>query len=182
MKNPIPHKTLRSGGRASGEPWRRGFTLIELLVVIAIIAMLASIILASLNAARNKAADVRRKADLKQLQTALELYYSDNNAYPSTGGVWYGNSPNAGSRTNYIPGLAPQYIQTLPLDPSPAPSACGGWGGAYLYISDGAGYKLLSHCPQNSSVGSTPSTDAFYDPVRSTWAWQVCSGTTECQW
>jgi len=60
----------------------RGFTLIELLVVVAIIGLLASIVLASLNTARQKGRDARRIADLKEIQTALELYYSNHNAYP----------------------------------------------------------------------------------------------------
>jgi len=51
----------------------RGFTLIELLVVIAIIGLLASIILASLNTARQKGRDSRRLADLKEIANALEL-------------------------------------------------------------------------------------------------------------
>lgn len=65
-----------------------GFTLIELLVVIAIIGVLASIVLASLNSARQKSRDARRIADIKQLQLALELYYDAQSppAYPvSTG-------------------------------------------------------------------------------------------------
>jgi general secretion pathway protein G len=61
---------------------RRGFTLIELLVVIAIIGILSSIILASLNTARRKGRDARRVSDLKQLQTALELYFDAGQAYP----------------------------------------------------------------------------------------------------
>ena len=62
----------------------KGFTLIELLVVIAIIGILSSVVLASLNSARKKSRDAKRISDIKQLQLALELYYNDNSAYPTT--------------------------------------------------------------------------------------------------
>ena len=62
---------------------KRGFTLIELLVVIAIIGMLSSVVLASLNSARQKARNVTKKAELKQLVDALESYYIDTNTIPS---------------------------------------------------------------------------------------------------
>lgn len=86
-----------------------GFTLIELLVVISIIGVLASVVLASLSAGREKAQDTSRIASLKQLQSAVEIYYTNNNRYPP---VSSGSSYVAG-----IVGLAPTYIPVLPEDP-----------------------------------------------------------------
>jgi prepilin-type N-terminal cleavage/methylation domain-containing protein len=54
---------------------RRGFTLIELLVVIAIIGILSSVVLASLNTARNKGADAAVKSNLANARAEAELYY-----------------------------------------------------------------------------------------------------------
>ena len=56
--------------------------MIELLVVIAIISILASVVLASLNTAREKSRDVKRISDIKQIQLALESYFDDNGGYP----------------------------------------------------------------------------------------------------
>ncbi len=61
----------------------KGFTLIELLVVVAIIGLLSAVVLVSLNSARKSAYDAKRKADLKQIANAMELYYDTNAAYPT---------------------------------------------------------------------------------------------------
>ena len=61
---------------------KKGFTLIELLVVIAIIGLLSTMAIVSLSGARAKARDARRAGDVKQIQTALEMYYVDSDGYP----------------------------------------------------------------------------------------------------
>ncbi len=159
----------------------RGFTLIELLVVVAIIGILSSVVLASLNGARAKARDVKRKEDMVQIRTALEFYYNDNGQYPlANPSAWGGVStvpcgPANGTTSGasaYIAGLTPTYISVLPTDPG-TPGSCNG----YLYNSNGANYKFLVH----DSAESYPAIGKpFYDPVRPTWAWMICSAEPAC--
>ncbi|MFA7169526.1 MAG: prepilin-type N-terminal cleavage/methylation domain-containing protein [Candidatus Paceibacterota bacterium] len=56
----------------------KGFTLIELLVVISIIGVLSTIAMTSLNGARAKARDARRRTEIGEIKKALEIYYSVN--------------------------------------------------------------------------------------------------------
>jgi len=160
---------------------QKGFTLIELLVVISIISLLASVILVALTGARSKARDTKRRADLRQLATALELYYNDNRNYPCTGQAGAANCPvPLGSHTSnswwgancssyndggtittsgadgYIPNLAPTYVSALPIDPK--------WqnpGNCYIYESDGYNYKLMAF---NTVESVVPNTDTMWDP------------------
>jgi len=125
----------------------RGFTLIELLVVIAIIAILASIILASLNSARTKSRDARRVADLKELQLALELYNNDNSQYPPAGaGVYTAQLVSSLSAL-----VSSGYISVLSTDPVGGGSINGANAYTYqpLYSSGGT----FSAC---TGSGATP--------------------------
>lgn len=73
---------------------KKGFTLIELLVVIAIIALLATLAIISLTTAQRKARDTKRLADVKSVQSSVELYYSDNAKYPNS--AEYTNATSTG--------------------------------------------------------------------------------------
>ncbi len=64
---------------------KNGFTLIEILIVVAIISTLSSIILVGLGPAQKIGRDARRIADLREVQTGLEVYFTKCDYYP--GGV-----------------------------------------------------------------------------------------------
>jgi prepilin-type N-terminal cleavage/methylation domain-containing protein len=81
---------------------RRGFTLIELLVVIAIIGILSSVVLASLNTARNKGADAAIKSNLANARAEAELYYDSNSNSYNTGTAGVGAGVCASTGTNTI--------------------------------------------------------------------------------
>lgn len=165
---------------------KKGFTLIELLVVISIVAVLSTIGFIVYGNVQAQARNANRKSALRELQVALELYYNKYKVYPSTNNAWYSSeqgdndSDNGG---NYIPGLVPEYIRALPRDPRGGDSPiCQGppiRKQAYIYRSDGSDYALLAHCSQE--VTTWTSTDPFYDSIRPTWAWKVCSGAG-CTW
>ncbi|MDZ7744637.1 MAG: prepilin-type N-terminal cleavage/methylation domain-containing protein [Candidatus Saccharibacteria bacterium] len=60
---------------------QKGFTIIELLIVIAIIAILAGIVLNSVQGAQAKARDAQRVSKIGNIQTHLEQYYNEEGAY-----------------------------------------------------------------------------------------------------
>lgn len=61
--------------------FKRGFTLIELLVVIAIIGILTSVVLSSMNTARDKSANANIKANLQGARQQVEIFYDTNNTF-----------------------------------------------------------------------------------------------------
>ena len=60
---------------------RKGFTLIELLIVVVIIGILAAIAIPKFANTKQKAIVASMKSDLRNLVTAQEAFFSDNNDY-----------------------------------------------------------------------------------------------------
>ena len=122
---------------------KKGFTLIELLVVIAIIGLLATIVLVSLNSARAKARDVKRKGDLHQILLALELYYDAYGTYPMATGCYH-YYYSCSTSSEWITGLG-EFMTNLPIDPKGGCNAA--YTGAYSYTygnSTGNGFDLMA--------------------------------------
>ncbi len=109
-----------------------GFTLIELLVVIAIISILASLLMANFVGVRQRGRDAQRKSDMRQIQSALELYRADNGAYPTS-------LASCGSAFSYN---SATYMSKIPCDPLDDTN--------YNFTSDGVTYTIYS-CLENEN-------------------------------
>ncbi|MDO8582282.1 MAG: type II secretion system protein [bacterium] len=119
---------------------QKGFTLIELLVVIAIIGLLSTLAVVALTSARAKARDAKRISDVKQTQTALELYFADQGQkYPAGTDLLLGVTPNlvlcgGTAAKGFQPTVATcqdtgatTFMGKVPKDPnSDATAVCGG--------------------------------------------------------
>ena len=70
----------------TGKYMKKAFTLIELVIVIAIIALLSTLGLSTYNSVQQDARNAKRKADLKEMQKALQIYRQEKGSYPSTVG------------------------------------------------------------------------------------------------
>ncbi len=140
------------------KPRRRlGFTLIELLIVIFIIGILVSLSTISFTNAQKKGRDGKRKADLKAIQQALEVFYQTNGGYPGYIGNFRGincriiggsNNPMAWGTPFNCNGVT--YMPILPKDPLPS--------GTFYYIAaeNGPRYQIYAMLENTSDPDAFP--------------------------
>lgn len=88
---------------------KRGFTLIELIMVVAIISLIASIVLSSLSKAREKGNDTARIQSLHEVQSALQLFFTDNGFYPGGDQTTLENFLSQGTKV-YIGSINPNIV------------------------------------------------------------------------
>jgi general secretion pathway protein G len=104
--------------------------LVELLIVIVIIGILATFLMANFVGVRQRARDAQRKSDMRQIQSALELYRADQGSYPvllPTCGASFCFPEDCGAG-------AATYITRLPCDPQT--------NTVYTYAPASGGYTL----------------------------------------
>lgn len=144
---------------------QKGFTLIELLVVIAIIGFIASLVIVALTNARIRSRNSKRVADIRQIISALELYYANCNSYPvsastitldSTYKLYSGTAANCGTNLGNNAangGIGTTaggtiYIGTMPAAPLPSDGTCptagpgGSDGNPYHYTGTSTTFSL----------------------------------------
>jgi len=110
---------------------KKAFTLVEILIAISIISILAVVSIISLNNSRASSRDAKRMADVRQMQTALRMFYNDYKRYPTT--AEWGTKLATGTNV---------YLEKIPPAPAVADGECGASSTSYIYESDGKTYTL----------------------------------------
>lgn len=130
-----------------GSSMKKAFTLMELLIAIAIIAILTAIGIVSYTSINKNARNTKRRSDVEQIRSALELYRSDFGYYPSANGGTIGDAA-------HLSGVIDPYMPAVPTDPKGQP---------YYYIatnfnatsSQYYGYCIAASMEPSETIDST---------------------------
>ncbi len=114
----MPKGNAVRGMKAPLEARQQGFTLLEIMVVVVIIGLLAAMVVPSFMKNVDQAGVNRAKQDLRQIETALNLYRLDNFRYPSTedGLEALVSNPGDDAAPNWS-----QKLPKIPIDPWQSP-------------------------------------------------------------
>lgn len=120
----------------------KGFTLVEVLIALSILGIIVVGFLALLNPTHQlaKSRDAKRKSDIKQIQSALELYRADKGVYPPSVSSTFANCPIPPTMlVDNCTTPVVKYLQTVPKDPKTknnynyCTTACGLTNGYRIY-------------------------------------------------
>jgi general secretion pathway protein G len=131
---------------------QRGFTLIEIMVVVVILGILAALVAPQIIRRVDDAQIAKARQDIRQFETALNLYRLDNYKYPTTdqGLQALVTKPNDSSIKNWKEG---GYIDGMRKDP---------WGNDYHYAypgTHGREYDLYTYGADNQEGGEGTNAD-----------------------
>lgn len=130
---------------------RKAFTLVELLVVIGIIALLISILLPSLNKARQMAVRTKCLNNCRQLCVANQMYLSDYKQVLPFSNWDGGGTPYSNVRVGWL------YEQPLPTaDPAKVET-----GTFWTYLKSRDVYRCPAHIKAESVAFGQAKTDAL---------------------
>ncbi|ATB37371.1 type II secretion system protein GspG [Cystobacter fuscus] len=116
---------------------RRGMTLIEIMVVITILGLIMAAVGVSVIPKLEEAKQDTARLDIKNIQSALKLYYTKKGKYPDTG-------------TGLRALVETQNLDKIPLDP---------WGHEYVYMNEGGKPVLISYGADGTQGGEGPDAD-----------------------
>ncbi len=89
---------------------------------------------------QNQAKDAKRVADVRQMASALELYFNDNQTYPE-------------SKDGQPVGLSPTYLGQIPTSPEPPDGDCDTYYNTYWYTKISPTKYSLSFCLGEQTAG-----------------------------
>ena len=115
-----------------------GFTFIEIMIVVVIIGLLAGAVTLSTRHYLDKAKQSRARSDIMTLHAAMESYYGESGAYPTS--------------EQGLTALVPHFIDKARSDP---------WGRAYIYRLPGrdSPYEILSYGADGREGGEGSDAD-----------------------
>src|SRR3990167_9066467 len=110
--------------------FEKGFTLVELLIVIAIVGILSALLMVNFVGVRQRGRDAQRKSDMRQMQSAFELFRSDNGRYagfgPDDANPIYGHDKASSLNLNNLNNNGVFYMSTIPTGPNTGGVLCKG--------------------------------------------------------
>ncbi|MBU8894943.1 type II secretion system major pseudopilin GspG [Corallococcus sp. M34] len=116
---------------------RRGMTLIEIMVVITILGLIAAAVGVAVIPKLEEAKQDTARLDIKNIQSALKLYYTKKGSYPDTG-------------TGLKALVDTQNLEKVPTDP---------WGHEYVYMNEGGKPVIISYGADGNAGGEGSDAD-----------------------